>query len=1402
MTRSKHDVIVVGAGCAGLTAAIALARAGFAVFLVEAAAAGGGGNPTGGVYFAENLAHPDVLGPHGMAGLPWERRLVSRGRFVTDGRAMLGLTYHDPAAFQHCYTVRRPTLDRSLTEHAVRQGAAFLPGMRVESLIRDSGRVVGVCTTQGPLYASLVFLAEGDAAHLVSREGLERSPDPRDAPHFLLGMQVDVDLSPGAVEERFGVGPGEGVAYDFLVRNGSVSDRNVPLNMRGFLCTNRQGLTLAVTASLENLRRHFPANPLALLEWLAGVPALRAWLDGAHWGGFSVRLIRGGGARDVPHLVADGLAVGGAAASLGISFPFMNFTGPATASGLLLAHSAVRIRAEGGTYSREALTRHYVEPLTHTTYWQDLEHLRRWPAFLRKTQAIFGRDIDLALGTAEVWTRPRHWLPVRAMGWLRLLGRSGGWALVAELRDDLRALTRALRSRGVLGRPGLGRLLLDGSLNALRDLGGRARQDVPPAGTLKVYYKSGAEEGDDPAPRFVRRWLDRFRPVLAAVLAEVVRNDRVRVAEKLSRAARLLIRQINILDLQFVAVLGVLTALAGGLAGFLRRPGRHKQTNTVPQAMPAAQSPKMVDPGPLPSPLLHLLWPRTLPVDESLQGEALPGICPAGVFEVSSTTEVTVHAERCLACEACWRTSRLVDWVPGMPEASSGPSHSSQPAASIAGRLDRIEAKLDAYDAALSRGPIALDRAAADHLEILARYVHRQATELAALLTQRAAPSDLVGFAHELASKAESRMRLTWDGHFAWAAADGRQLRWHHLALMRDKADSAKVEAEPSRSVARSAGSDSARFVDASLNGVVGAAAALAERLYHNLLGHGVSTQVPKGLSPDSYRLLVAGAGAGWILLAALDSRPPRDMKRSDAHLRAALLEAVASETLDTLVHSTAGLGALTDEFRQGGERLLAAAPSPASAYRRYARRLADGWEKARAVLEVEGDFAELVQRQALLPEWEEVQRSEARLRRLAEAWETERHAVPEDAPLDAEIAEVIARQESRLAACKFLLGYTHALLETRPDAEVEMALVRVVLDDSAADLDVLGFQVQRRLEPGAQFRQRPLIEPGFDPPAATLEEYLSAPDPYHSGDFLLAPVDLIRPRLTPEMLGARPLPPTPADLGGLAATVDHLAHLVELCRQTTPARCRSQAEEKRGWAIGWRLQRMEEDLFIASAMTCATAGCAAHPAPWKGDLELGCARFMAERLRRHAGRLAREVLPHEGHAPEPGAGFAQERAAVLGQLRETLRAQSNREAMAQRVRHVGPEALELEAVKTEVRRQVETVLGLLAGARRLEPGLRLLGLAMAGAVSWLWAADCTLGRLAWIGRVRLAQAPDDPLPLPSEGRRAFARCLDETRSRVQRLDEDLAALRRGYWPPQARAAAILLSQHGVCDVE
>src|SRR5207245_6268726 len=146
MSTSHYDVIIIGAGAAGVTAAIGLARAGFAVAVVEAAPFPGSENWSGCVYFCENLANPDILGPDGVEALAWERRLVERGFFACDGYSLLGMKYRDPQAFRHCYTVLRPIYDHHLAQVASSHGVALLSSTTVESLIRENGRISGVCT--------------------------------------------------------------------------------------------------------------------------------------------------------------------------------------------------------------------------------------------------------------------------------------------------------------------------------------------------------------------------------------------------------------------------------------------------------------------------------------------------------------------------------------------------------------------------------------------------------------------------------------------------------------------------------------------------------------------------------------------------------------------------------------------------------------------------------------------------------------------------------------------------------------------------------------------------------------------------------------------------------------------------------------------------------------------------------------------------------------------------------------------------------------------------------------------------------------------------------------------------------------------------------------------------------
>jgi electron transfer flavoprotein-quinone oxidoreductase len=876
MNASNYDVIVVGAGSAGLTAAIGLAQGGLSVLVLEAAEYPGAENWSGCVYFCENLADPSILGDQGVAALAWERQLVERGFFVSDGQGLLGMKYRDPQAFRHCYTVLRPIFDHHLAEVASRLGVAILTNTTAESLIRDAGRIVGVSTNRGAVYASLVFLAEGDASHLVTREGYERYADQREAPRFLQGLKQVIELPPGAIEEIFGVAPEEGVAYEVLLRNGTLKGKAVRLNMGGFVYTNRQSLSVGLVLPVENLREGFAGDPNLLMEWFINLPALRPWLGEGKPGVFGAKIIRGGGARDIPTLIDDGLAVGGAASAIGIDFPYPNFTGPATAMGLLIAQAAKQIRTDGKEFTKENLQQYYLQPLRRTHYFQDVEFLRAWPGYVKRTQFFFDRNLDLALGSAYVWTRPKRWFATKWLNWLRLIGQVAGPGQWREMRADWKALAKALRLREVMSRPKLGRLLLDGTINSMRDLAGSPRANLPQAGTFTLLYTVAGEDTQAGLPPLIfRRWFGRMARVLASAARGVYCNDDLPLAAKLPAAIELMVRQVNMFDLVGFGCLALLAGVNGivltawdRLVRFLTGQKKRAPRGLYPRyaqlarlasdmtatSQTAAQSWDsrlgLLGYQTVKASHIHLLWPKALAGKNGIADKGLWHVCPARVYEARQNDfgqlQLVVNHENCIKCETCWRASDLVDWgrdgrqrfsytvgspvvprlletvhAPGgqrthppltndswaplvgtlgtLLQAEQSPPQNGQDASELGemfALVEKLDKKLLEFDNSLAREPRNVDRPRAEYLEMLARYAQQLAARLLEILRQstladspraglHACYQHLLSMATSLLAMTEVRARRTWDQRFAWAAADGRQVRYHHLAGLR-----------------------------------------------------------------------------------------------------------------------------------------------------------------------------------------------------------------------------------------------------------------------------------------------------------------------------------------------------------------------------------------------------------------------------------------------------------------------------------------------------------------------------------------------------------------------------------------------------------------------------------------
>ena len=133
------DVIVVGARCAGAATALRFARSGRSVLVLDKARAG---SDTLSTHYlsAPAIARLDALGVLEAVAATGAPRLHT---FVV---AFGGATYRLPDTSAHGFTlaVRRTTLDPILVDAARQAGACVRYETRVEALLWDNGRVVGV----------------------------------------------------------------------------------------------------------------------------------------------------------------------------------------------------------------------------------------------------------------------------------------------------------------------------------------------------------------------------------------------------------------------------------------------------------------------------------------------------------------------------------------------------------------------------------------------------------------------------------------------------------------------------------------------------------------------------------------------------------------------------------------------------------------------------------------------------------------------------------------------------------------------------------------------------------------------------------------------------------------------------------------------------------------------------------------------------------------------------------------------------------------------------------------------------------------------------------------------------------------------------------------------------------
>jgi hypothetical protein len=201
---------------------------------------------------------------------------------------------------------------------------------------------------------------------------------------------------------------------------------------------------------------------------------------------------------------------------------------------------------------------------------------------------------------------------------------------------------------------------------------------------------------------------------------------------------------------------------------------------------------------------------------------------------------------------------------------------------------------------------------------------------------------------------------------------------------------------------------------------------------------------------------------------------------------------------------------------------------------------------------------------------------------------------------------------------------------------------------------------------------------------------------------------------------------------------------------------------------------RPKETFYLAEALAWEMIGRRAHRQTRALDLETASVRLILADLQR-------------------GGCALRERCIILQMLADEVVPRWQHGGVETRVRHLGRDVLELEAIKADFRQRLMAAWQFLGEALGRNADVQASCFALAEAAAWLKAADSTLGRMAWLTRLCEAEDRDEPVARQALSRRVLAHCHAEVRDRLHRFDEDLAALRRGYFAPHVRAAALLL---------
>jgi electron transfer flavoprotein-quinone oxidoreductase len=402
--EDKFDAIVVGAGLAGSAAAIKLAQAGLSVVVIERGQFPGSKNLSGGVLYGRVL---EQLIPNYWEEAPIERYITDEVVTFMTGDTAFNVDFKNQAfakAPYNGFTVLRSKFDRWLSEQAEAAGAMLVPGIRVDSLIRDGGKVIGVTAGDEQMLCDVVIAADGANSFLAQEAGLRSKFD---TSHLAVGVKELIELPREKIEDRFNLTGDEGRAYGIV----GFATRGVAGG--GFLYTNKESISIGLVMHLDELIRT-GIKPAEVIEDFLAHPMIAPLVRGGKLAEYGAHLVPEGGIPMMPRLFTDGMLVAGDAAGLSVNNGFVvRGMDLALGSGIAAAEAVIAAKTKGD-FSAAGLAV-YQQKMDESFVMADMRTYANAPDFMKNKRLYTAYPAMLAGLMGSIYsqdsTPKKHLLP-------------------------------------------------------------------------------------------------------------------------------------------------------------------------------------------------------------------------------------------------------------------------------------------------------------------------------------------------------------------------------------------------------------------------------------------------------------------------------------------------------------------------------------------------------------------------------------------------------------------------------------------------------------------------------------------------------------------------------------------------------------------------------------------------------------------------------------------------------------------------------------------------------------------------------------------------------------------------------------------------------------------------------